>query len=134
MAGRKINWLIYTALVGLIPAILRLLVWLVTRDNNADLLNAADFMIFGLVLHISIINEVQHFHDDALRSWKSFQNSISVAFISFYSCLLACYLLGEANPGLIDNQSIKLLSVTLGLVSFVLSYNVYNKVSKLEEA
>ena len=36
-------------------------------------------------------------------------------------------------PSLIDNQSIKLLSVTLGLVSFVLSYNVYNNVSKLEE-
>ena len=133
MADRKINWLIYTALVGLIPAILRLLVWLVSREHDAELVNAADFMIFGLVLHISIINEIQHFHDDALRSWKSFQNSVSVAFISFYSCLLACYLLGESNPGLIDNQIIKLLSVTLGMVSFVLSYNVYNKVSKLGE-
>ena len=75
MADRKINWLIYTALVGLIPAILRLLVWLVSREPDVELLNAADFMIFGLVLHIAIINEIQHFHDDTLRSWKSFKTA-----------------------------------------------------------
>ena len=133
MVNRKFNWLIYTALVGLAPAILRFFVWFVSRNPSADLLNAADLMIFGLVLHISVINELQHFSDDDQRSWKGLQILFSVAFIAFYSCLLTCHLIGEFNPGLIDNQAVVLLAAVLGLASFILSYNVYNRVTNIEE-
>ena len=106
MANRKVKWLIYTVLVGLIPALLRILIWLISQNRDMGILNAVDFIVFGLILHISNINEVEHF-DDAEKSWKTFQNGISIAFISFYSALLACHLLGEANPGLIDGAAIK---------------------------
>lgn len=133
MANRKVKWLTYTVLVGLIPALLRMLVWFVSQNRDADLFNAVDFIVFGLILHISNINEVEHF-DASEKSWKTFQNGLSIAFISFYSVLFASYLLGEANPGLINDETIKFLSIALGLASFALSYNVYHRVSKLDEA
>ena len=132
MADRKIKWLIYTVLVGLIPACIRILVWVISQNRDLDILNTLDFVIFGLVLHISNINEIEHFHDDE-KSWKTIQNGTSIAFISFYSVLFASYLLGEANPGLINGGVIKFLSIGLGLASFALSYNVYHRVSKFDE-
>lgn len=58
MENKKIKWLIYTVLVGLIPIMSRLLVWLVSNKVGIEILNASDFVAFGLVLHISNINEI----------------------------------------------------------------------------
>ena len=60
MENKKIKWLIYTVLVGLIPILSRLLIWLVTKEGTVEMLNASDFVAFGLVLHISNINEIEH--------------------------------------------------------------------------
>ena len=132
MTNIKIKWLIYTVLVGLIPALLRMLIWFISQDQNMDLFNASDFVAFGLILHISNINEIEHFNDHE-KSWKTIQNGLSIAFISFYSVLFACHLLGQSNPGLINFESIKYLSMALSLVSFLLSLSVYNRISKLVE-
>jgi len=61
MTDKKTKWLIYTVLVGLIPILSRLLVWLVTNTGTVNILSPSDFVIFGLVLHISNINEIEHF-------------------------------------------------------------------------
>ncbi len=97
-----------------------------------DIFNASDFVAFGLILHISNINEIEHFNDHE-KSWKTIQNGFSIAFISFYSVLFACYLLGQSNPSLINFESIKYLSMVLSFVSFLLSLSVYNRISKLVE-
>lgn len=84
MGSKKIKWLIYTVLVGLIPILSRLIVWVVTKEGSVDLLSPSDFVAFGLVLHISNINEIEHF-SGVEREWKTSQNGISIAFIAFYS-------------------------------------------------
>lgn len=132
MTNIKIKWLIYTVLVGIIPALLRMLIWFISQDQTMDIFNASDFVAFGLILHISNINEIEHFNDHE-KSWKTIQNGFSIAFISFYSVLFACYLLGQSNPGLINFESIKYLSMVLSFVSFLLSLSVYNRISKLVE-
>ena len=132
MPNRKVKWLIYTVLVGLIPALLRMLIWLISQNRDADILNAVDFIVFGLILHISNINEIEHF-DEGERSWKTIQNGVSLVFITFYSVLFASHLLGDANPGLIDGAAIKAISMLLGLLSFMISFVVYNRISKDEE-
>ncbi len=86
MPGRKAKWLIYTVLVGLLPALLRMLIWLISQDRDIGILNAADFIVFGLILHISNINEIERFADRE-KSWKTTQNVISVFFIIIYSVL-----------------------------------------------
>lgn len=37
---------------------------------------------------------------------------------------------GEANPGLIDTQTMKIGAILLGIISFLISYSVYNATSK----
>lgn len=129
MANVKIKWLIYTVLVGLIPVFSRGLIWGISQNRNMDFLNAADFVAFGLILHISNINEIEHFIDPK-KSWKTAHNGISIAFISFYSVLFACSLLGQSNPGLINVQSITYFSIGLSFVSFLISFIVYDRISK----
>ena len=60
-------------------------------------------------------------------------NGISIAFISFYSVLFACSLLGQSNPGLINVRSITYFSIGLSFVSFLISFTVYDRISKIEQ-
>ena len=98
-----------------------------------DILNAPDFVAFGLILHISNINEIEHFNDSE-RSWKTIQNGLSIVFILFYGVLFACSLLGQSNPGLINVGAITNISMVLSLVSLGISFSVYHRISKLERA
>ena len=129
MTDRKTKWLIYTILVALIPAVARMVVWLISQSPDTDLFNAVDFIIFGLVLHISNINELEHFNERE-ESWKTVQNGASVFLLIVYSVLLTSHLFGEANPGLIDTQTMKIGAILLGIISFLISYSVYNATSK----
>lgn len=128
MENKKIKWLIYTVLVGLIPIMSRLLVWLVSNKVGIEILNASDFVAFGLVLHISNINEIEHL-EPTDKSWKTIHNGISITFIAFYSVLFATFLLGSSQPNLIDIKAIKAASILLSAVSFIISYSVYYRIS-----
>jgi len=131
MPNRKVKWLIYTVLVGLIPALLRMLIWLISQNREVDILNAVDFIVFGLILHISNINEIEHF-DDRDKSWKTTQNGISVFLIVVYSVLFAAHIFGQSNPGLVDDQAITIAAIILALTSFTISFTVYDRTSKVE--
>ena len=129
MANVKIKWLIYTVLVGLIPVFLRLLIWTVLQNRTMDFLNAADFVAFGLILHISNINEIEHLNDPE-KSWKTRHNGISIVFIVLYGALFTCSLFDQSNPGLIDARALKYAAIVLSLASFGISYSIYHKISK----
>jgi hypothetical protein len=127
MRNKKIKWLIYTVLVGLIPILLRLIVWTVTKEGTVNLLSPSDFIGFGLVLHISNINEIEHF-SSVEREWKTIQNGISIAFIAFYSVLFSLTLIGE---NIVDVTAITICTIVLSVVSFLISYSVYDRISKV---
>ena len=134
MADRIAKWLIYTIAVGFIPVFLRMLVWLISQDKSAlDVFNALDFIVLGLVLQISNINEIEHFYDSE-RTWKTPHNGISIILIVFYSALFVFYLLGQSIPDSIDEAAVKSLAMVAALPSIVLSFTVYYRVSKLAEA
>ena len=128
----QVKWLIYTVLIGLIPVLLRMLIWSILQNRTMDLLNASDFVAFGLILHISNINEIEHF-SDGQKSWKTIQIGFSIVFILFYGILFACSLLGQSNPGLINVQFITYFSIGFSFVSFLISFSVYDRISKLEQ-
>lgn len=126
MENKKIKWLIYTVLVGFIPIISRLLAWSVTKDGLIEMLSPADFIVFGLVLHISNINEIEHF-SEMEHDWKTIYNGLSIAFIAFYSVLLTISLItGDS----VNINSLTYCSISLSTVSFMLSYSIYYKLSK----
>lgn len=130
MKSKKTKWLIYTVLVGLIPILARLMVWFVTKEGSLDLLSASDFVAFGLVLHISNINEIEHYFEKEER-WKTVQNGVSVLFIAFYSILLAVNLIGG---DIVDVKSITVCTIALSVISFGISYAVYDRVSKISNS
>jgi hypothetical protein len=128
MRAKKVKWLIYTVLVGLLPILCRLFAWLITSKNAMEPFAAGDFIAFGLVLHISNINEIEHL--DVEPDWKTIQNGISILFIACYSMLFSVTLIG----GAVVSPSSLLHSVQgLSLVSLVLSYSVYYHLERIEE-
>ncbi len=129
MIDRTTKWLMYTVLVGLIPIGARLLIWGISENRDKDMINAADFVVFGLILHISNINEIEHFNDDH-KSWKTIQNGTSIAFIAWYGILFAAHLLGQANPGLIDTNVTKYVVMSFSVISFLLSFSIYKRISR----
>mgnify|MGYP003575843292 CR=1 FL=1 len=128
MYTRQIKWIIYTVLVGLIPIISRLFIWITTKAGTIDVLSPADFIAFGLILHISNINEIEHI-DDVAPAWKTIQNGSSIIFIAFYSVLFALSLVGDA---FIEKHALLNCSITLSLVSLLLSCSVYYYLIKNE--
>jgi len=130
MEYKKIKWLIYTVLVGVIPIFARLLVWGVTERGVVNFIAASDFIAFGLILHISNINEIEHLSDDE-KSWKTIQNGVSIAFIAFYSVLLALVMVSEGIPFFIDMNVIQLCTICLSFISLLISFSVFHRISKI---
>ena len=126
MENKKTKWLIYTVLVGLIPVVARFFIWFVTKEGSVDLFSASDFIAFGLVLHISNINEIEHYSAKK-EQWKTLQIGCSILFIAFYSVLFAVNLIGEI---IVDVEAITKCAIGLSIVSFLISYSVYDKFSK----
>ena len=133
MENKKIKWLIYTVIVGLIPILLRLLVSLLTKPGTITMFTASDFISFGLVLHISNINEIEHIglQNEPDKAWKTIQNGLSILFISFYSVFFALTLLNESPNSLIEIKIITRCTIILSFVSFLISYSIYDRISYL---
>src|SRR5471030_216246 len=124
----KSKWLTYTFFVGIIPVLTRLLVWTITLVDTVAPLAAADFISFGLVLHISIINEMEHLPASEL-AWKSTQNGISLMAITLYGALYAAAILGEKSMGIIDAAILLRISVGAAFLSASLSVGVIHHLS-----
>lgn len=130
MKFSKSKWLAYTFLVGLIPVLTRLLAWTTTTAGSVSPLAASDFVAFGLVLHISVINELEHLPARE-RDWKTIQNGTSLIFITLYGALYAVTIVGEKSANLIDATVLLRSSVVFATVSSLLSLAVFHRLSKL---
>lgn len=91
---------------------------------------ASDFVAFGLVLHVSVINELEHLPSKE-REWKTIQNGTSLVFVALYSSLYALTIIGEKSANLIDANVMLRSSFALAMVSALLSLSVFHRVSRL---
>lgn len=130
MINKKTKWFIYTVLVGLIPILSRSLVWLITTTDIITFISASDFIAFGLVLHISIINEIEHLDDTSEQNWKTIQNGTSITFIAIYGVLFTLTLLSSDKIKLIDTKMINICVFILAAASFIISLSVFDRLSK----
>lgn len=130
MKFSKGKWLAYTVLVGLIPVLTRLLTWVTTLAGTVNALAAPDFIAFGLVLHVSVINELEHLPTKE-REWKTIQNGTSIIFITLYGALYAMTIIGENNSYLVDSTVLLRSSIAFAIVSSLLSLAVFHRLSKL---
>lgn len=123
------KWLAYTFLVGLIPVLVRLLTWSVAVDGRVQPLFAPDFVTFGLVLHISLINETEYLPANA-STFKTLQNGVSIVFVTLYSAIYAVTVICERTPGLLSLLSTLRASVVLAFCSSVYCLAVCGWLSK----
>lgn len=126
MQTARTKWLAYTVLVGLLPIFSRFLVWLVTKEGSIEPFSPQDFIAFGLVLHISNINEIEHLVG-ADRSWKTTQNGISAFFIAVHGVLFSLTLIGG---DAIDQQAIMYCVGSIALTSLAISYSLFNRIER----
>jgi hypothetical protein len=130
MKFSKSKWLAYTFLVGLIPVLTRLLAWVTTTTGSVSPLAAPDFVAFGLVLHISVINELEHLPAKE-KDWRTIQNGTSLIFITLYGALYAMTIIGERSANLIDATVLLRSSIAFATVSSLLSLAAFHRLSKL---
>ena len=130
MTDVRIKWIVYTVGVGLIPILCRMLIWFSSNSNDILAFSPSDFVAFGLILHISIINEIEHIVDEN-KNWKTIQNGTSLLFICVYSVLFALSVVSEGSPLLINFDTLKVCLTVLCAVSLLLSYAVYHRLSRL---
>lgn len=130
MSTKVIRWLAYTFLVGLIPIATRLLVWSMTEGEMVTPMTATDFVAFGLVLHISLINELEHVSETD-NNWKAIQNGTSIFFIVMYSPLYALTLVSEKTENLVADTTVLRSSIAFSLISSLLCFSVFHRLLKL---
>jgi hypothetical protein len=105
----------------------------VTQAGTVSILAASDFIAFGLILHISNINEIEHLSDSD-KSWKTIQNGTSILFIALYSVLFSLIMLSEGAPEFVDYQVIRISVIILAAVSFLISFSVFHRISNIQRS
>ena len=120
----KMNWLIYTVIIGLIPVFLRLIVFILHKERSVEFLcSEIDFIIFGLVLNSSNINELEN-KTRLNKKLKTRHIGLSVILIVIFSFLLYPIYFNEIRDIELDKTAFKTLAIFLSFVSVLNSYTI----------
>src|SRR5688572_30379210 len=130
---KKTKWFIYTVIVGLLPFLIRLFIFFIHTDLRSDyILNVVDMVTFGLVLHISNINELED-KEVVDKRWKTRSIGFSVIMLIFFSIFLAVAYLSETSSFLkVDMSNFKYITLLLCSVSLLMSASIYNTLNDIE--
>jgi uncharacterized membrane protein len=131
---KKTKWLIYTVLIGLIPFLIRSFIALFDKTGTIEYwLNETDFIILGLVLNLTNINELED-KDFEDKIWKTRNIGFSVISIALFSAILAIVTFSDFKTNTdLDKTVVKACSITLAMVSFLFSYSIYNRLNKISQ-
>ncbi|MEE5107955.1 hypothetical protein V2J92_25750 [Pseudomonas alliivorans] len=122
------KWLVFTALFGLVPVFMRLLVAsLVGGDNSIEAFATSDFISFGIVLQVSVFNEIRY-HDLSDVEWKHRMMGVSSFFMLMYAALYVVLLFSEVLKG-IQVDALFWVAVGGSFVSFLLCFVSYDRMA-----
>jgi hypothetical protein len=124
------KWLAYTFLVGAIPLLTRALVWTITVQGRVAPLTVADIVAFGLVLHVSIFNELELIPNYE-REWKAVMSAFSMVCVAHYGSLYAVALIGERTEALVDQPRLLACSIMFLMISIFLCNEVLKRLRKV---
>lgn len=131
LTDNKLRWLVYTVIFGMAPILIRVVVsaFIVTGDNSENIhpLAASDFIAFGIVLQVSIFNEIKY-HDLTDVEWKHRMMGVSALFMLVYSSLYVLLLLSEIFPR-INTDALLYVSMGFSVVSLILCWAFYDRMS-----
>lgn len=129
---KKRKWLIYTVLIGLMPLLIRLFIFLTTKNTQTNyILNEVDIVTFGLVLNLTNINELED-NEKVDKKWKTTNIGFSVLLLILFSLFLGiAYIADFPNNTQFDKSNIRNCAALLGVVSFFMSYSIYNRLNTI---
>lgn len=131
LTDNKLRWLVYTVIFGMAPILIRLVVslFVIAEDesNGINYFAASDFIAFGIVLQVSIFNEIKY-HDLTDIEWKHRMMGISALFMLVYSSLYVLLLLSEIFSR-INTNALLYVSMTFSLTSLLLCYAFYDRMT-----
>jgi len=117
----RIKWLMYTVFIGVLPIGLRLL--LTSWGVGISYFSTSDFIAFGFVLHISILNEIEHVVGQ--RVWKTVQNGMSIIAIFVYGAFSCGLMLHESGVSEVNLDAVRNTAMSAALVSLLISLSVF---------
>ena len=126
LSERKVLWLIYTVLFGMVPILIRLFVASMVNGDKIAWVSASDFISLGIVMQVSILAEIRY-TESGQSGWKSAITGISALAIVFYAALFAFALLGEINSD-IKQGAVLSVSILMAISSFLLCWAVYERI------
>ncbi|GGD72845.1 hypothetical protein GCM10011514_41170 [Emticicia aquatilis] len=121
---RRIKWGIFTVLIGLLPFFARLIIYLTIKNvQPIYLLNEIDLTAFGLVLHVTNLNDLTENYIGE-EKWKYSNIGLCILFVIVYAFFLSITYFAEIDTDgkYADRNSIKICSFVLSLVSLGYSY------------
>lgn len=131
---KKTKWFIYTVCVGLIPFLIRTLIFLFDKTCTCNYwINAVDIIMFSLVLNIANINELEDkdFND---KKWKTQSIGGSVLMLIFLTCILGIITYSDFKSNRdLNILLVKICSSGLAIVSFIFSYSIFNRLNAIND-
>jgi len=128
----KTKWIIYTVIIGLIPFFIRSLITLFDKEGNFNYwINESDIINFGLVLNLSVINELED-KDFEDRVWKTRNIGFSVISLILLSSILAIVTYSDFKTNNdLNRYAVKYCAIVISLVNFFVTYSIYNRLNTL---
>ena len=122
---KMIQWFVFTALVGLIPIFIKILLWAISDDYNISI--ALALASYCLLLNISMFNKLAHY-DDPNKMLKTAFNGVTILLIIFSSILFAIYEIGSNGSTQFNLEVIEWILVVMSILSFLLCAIVQHRV------
>lgn len=123
---KKTNWFIYTVIAGLIPLFVRFLIYIISTDKPfVFVLNIVDITLYGLILLITNINELEGGEDSFSKTSRRWYIGLSVMQIVLFAALLGITYSSEGTVNSFDHNKMRILSIIMTSASFIMSFSIY---------
>lgn len=143
---KRVGWFLFTIIIGLIPFLLRVLIFLIIKsDENilSFIINETDFIILGLIVNITNLLQLK----DINLSSKNFGDTItkeytwiSISFLITFLCIIIfsgilffsyLYRLG-INLNILNLFLLKISSIILSIISILFGFFIIDRVNNIE--
>lgn len=134
---KKGRWLYYTVGVAALPIVVRIIVFILMAHKDwSVLVNAVDFVFFGLTLNLSNMNELNSMRLKGRKKVISDNEREKLSGWSIYAIVVLCIILGflyvpYGGQTIFNPIAILIASISLAIASFFLSFKVINKINTI---
>ena len=130
---RKTKWIIYTVLIGLMPFLIRLFVFMLSADREWGLLfNPVDFIFLGLTLNLTNLNELNNEKLEPILKLK-FEGYSVIQIILLSGILGILYFAEQSQKDILDKTIALVCAIAFCLLSFIFSNAIMNKLNSLDD-